>query len=160
MNTIVLQTGELALAGHQDTIVSGPLGSCIAAIIVESNHRLAGMAHIMLPGRHRTSSTSMEKNKFAENALENLIEQLMLKGANKDKLQAYLIGAGNVLKRADDTICGHNTSSTLAYLEKVEIPVIKSELGGEERRQVILDLAKSEIRYTVGNGVEKVFCGF
>ena len=156
MKSITLQTGELVVGQAGDIFSSGPLGSCIAVIIVAPEQGVGGMAHVMLPGRSR-GQHNVEENKYAENAIDNLMNELARFGVDYKNCRAWLIGAGNVLKRPDDNICASNIFSVVNYLGGLGITILRSELGGEERRTATLDLAEKEIRYTVGNNKEIVF---
>ena len=65
------------------------------------------------------------------------------------------MGAGNVLKKKDDTICEDNIKSTTQFLEKKHIPVRAVVLGGTKRKGVFLDVESGSISYTEGEEEEK-----
>ena len=77
-------------------------------------------------------------------------------GANQCELEVCLVGAGNVLKKQDDTICKGNIESTTELLKKKHIPVRAAALGGTERKGVSLDVESGSIYYTEGDSREKL----
>lgn len=66
-----------------------------------------------------------------------------------------LIGAGNVLKKADDTICDSNIHSITDYLKRKGIPVRRALLGGDDRRMACLYVREGRMTYTQGESQEK-----
>ena len=65
-----------------------------------------------------------------------------------------LVGGGNVLNRADDTICEDNIKSTLRILKEKGLKVRARALGGTGRKSVSLDIERGTVCYTEGNGPE------
>ena len=66
------------------------------------------------------------------------------------------MGAGNVLKKDDDTICVDNIRSTMRVLEERGIPIRATALGGTERKSIFLDIETGKITYGKGNGQKEL----
>jgi chemotaxis receptor (MCP) glutamine deamidase CheD len=66
------------------------------------------------------------------------------------------VGAGNVLKKQDDTICKNNIDSITRLLKEKHIPVRASVLGGTERKGISLDIKNGSVYYTEGDREEKM----
>ena len=79
------------------------LGSCIAVVAYDAKNRIGGIAHIMLFGK-APENKNQEENKYAENAISNLLLQMQKAGADKESMEFCLAGGANVLRRNDDTI--------------------------------------------------------
>lgn len=94
----IVATGHLATGSKNGVIRSTPLGSCVAVIAYDKTSKTGGMAHIMLPGKSPTKGKA-EENKYAENAITNLISELKLLGASKTNIEICLIGGANVLRK-------------------------------------------------------------
>ena len=126
------------------------IGSCIAVAAYDGTAKIAGMAHVMLPGR--APETAGHKTKYAVDAIEHMIELMLQHGAKKSRIEVALIGAGNVLCKKDDTICESNIKSVIATLAETNIPVRTSSLGGRQRRSALLDTCTGCLSYTQGDG--------
>jgi chemotaxis receptor (MCP) glutamine deamidase CheD len=112
---------------------------------------LGGIAHIMLAGK--APFKSKYPNRYAKNGIKNLIQKLNKNGVSGDYI-ACLVGAGNVLKRKDDTICTSNKASVMKVLHHYNIPVIKQSLGGTERRSVKYKIGANQVFYTKADSDE------
>jgi len=156
---VLLQTGEIAIDCGELIINSGPLGSCIAVVIIDPHKVIGGIAHVMSPGTNRYGFTENDC-KYAEGAINTLVVKLMNYGSVKKNMKAFAIGAGNVLKSPNDIICVPIINSVCTCLKSLDIPVEKSVLGGQDRKSAILDLKNRQIRYTVGESPENIFYKF
>ena len=96
------------------------------------------------------------KTKYAADAISEMISGLELAGTDIKDIVVCLVGAGNVLEKADDTICKKNIESVTGLLRERNIPVRKSVLGGIKRRSLYMDTASGSIYYSEGGGEEKL----
>ncbi|MBI4669609.1 MAG: hypothetical protein HY747_10600 [Elusimicrobia bacterium] len=87
------------------------------------------------------------------NAMINKATRL---GANRDDLEVCLVGAGNVLKRNDDTICQDNIASVVQLLREKRIKIRAEALGGTNRRSVRLDVERGSVFYVEADEKEKL----
>lgn len=71
----ILETGDIAITRGDVVLTSGPLGSCIAVVLAVPGVRVAGMAHVMLPGRCAYPERFV-RSKYADDAIELLVEQM------------------------------------------------------------------------------------
>jgi chemotaxis receptor (MCP) glutamine deamidase CheD len=97
----------------------------------------------------------MIRAKFAD-ALDEMIRIITAQGANLCNLEACLVGAGNVLKKQDDSICKNNINSIAQLLKEKHIPVKAAVLGGTERKSISMDIKSGSVYYTEGDREEKV----
>jgi chemotaxis protein CheD len=110
------------------------LGSCVAACLHDPMIALGGMNHFMLPGGDVNDATSA---RYGANAMELLINDLLKRGARRQRLQAKVFGGGNVLRGFhSDPIGTRNASFVLEYLEAERIPVLARDLGDNQARKV------------------------
>ncbi len=152
---IDISTGAVEVAGAGAILRSNAIGSCIVIAAYDSSKKVGALAHIMLPGRAPKGADS-ERTRYAADAIDEMIDRMTRTGANQCDLEVCLVGAGNVLKKQDDTICKDNIESTTELLEKKHIPVRAAALGGTERKGVSLDVESGSIFYTEGDGKEKL----
>ncbi len=117
------------------------------------------LAHVILPGAAPEGKT-FQRTRCAADAIGEMINKMTHLGANKDSIEAFLVGGGNVLKRKDDTIGKDNIISVVELLKKREIKIRAKSLGGTESRGISLDVENGSIYYSVGEGIEKLMLKF
>lgn len=154
MKTIIdINTGEVKVAKEPVMLRSIAIGSCIVVAAMNFERKIGAMAHIMLPGK--AESKAAIKTRYAVDAIDELIRMMNGSEHNTIDIEACLVGAGNILKKPDDTICQANISSATQILKEKDIPVRASVLGGTERKSVFMDIEKGRISFTRGNDGEK-----
>ena len=63
----------------------------MAVIAYDKTSKTGGIAHIMLPGKSPKESKT-EENKYAENAIENLLDELNKSGSKNANIEICLGG--------------------------------------------------------------------
>lgn len=152
-------TGSQITCSKKGIIKTSPLGSCVALIAYNKRTKTGGIAHIMLPGKAPTKDKT-EENKYAQNAIDNLLKKLENLGNNKSTLEICLVGGANVLKRADDTIAVNLIFSIFKIIEQKKLSLKKSSLGGYERRTAKLFLHTGKVTFTRGDETETELFNF
>lgn len=110
------------------------LGSCVAACLYDPTLSLGGMNHFMLPGGAGNDATSA---RYGAHAMELLINDLLKRGARRQRLQAKVFGGGNVLSGFhNDPIGTRNAAFVVEYLAAERIPVLAQDLGDVHPRKV------------------------
>ena len=146
-------TGCLATGSLKGIIRTSPLGSCVAVIAYDKTSKTGGIAHIMLPGKSPTKNKT-EENKYAENAIENLLDALKSLGSKKANIEICLVGGANVLKKENDTIADNLIFSIFEILEQKKLRIKKTSLSGYERRTAKLTLDTGCVTFTLGDNFE------
>jgi len=153
-NIIDVNTGEVNLGKGQTLLRSLAIGSCVAIAAYDSSSKIGALAHVMLPGS--APNEKCEKNKYADDAIDDMIARMESAGSQKSAIEVCLVGAGNVLKKQDDKICSANIESITQLLNNKNIPIRATALGGTKRRGVFLDVEKGTVWYTKGDDEKKV----
>ena len=148
-------TGEVKVGRKGEILKSTAIGSCIVIAACDPEKNLGVMAHVMLPGRAPKNAYS-ESTRYAADALDEMIRIINAQGANLCDLEICLVGAGNVLKKKDDTVCKNNIESITQLLKEKNIPVRAAALGGTERKSISLDVESGSAYYTEGDREEKI----
>ncbi|MBC8379598.1 MAG: chemotaxis protein CheD [Planctomycetes bacterium] len=150
MDTIVdVNTGEVKV-GRKMHLRSLAIGSCIVVAAYDAETRVGGMAHIMLP--KKAPKKSLNKTRYASDAIDELLRQMIEEGVSPENIEVSLVGAGNVLQKKDQTICDSNIQSTTQLLKENNLPAKASVLGGINRKSVFMDTEKGRVSYTEGDG--------
>ncbi len=151
---VYVNSGEVEIGTAETVLRSPAIGSCVVVAAYDFKARIGAMAHIVLPGC--APQESLEKTKYAADAIEQMLNQMLEQGAMADDIEVCLVGAANVLQEEDDTICADNIKSVTAILAEKNIPVRASALGGTQRRSVSMDVESWTISHTQGDEKEKV----
>ncbi len=158
-NTLYVPSGLVVCSRKGETLVSTPLGSCIAVVAYAPHLRTGGMAHIMLPGKP-SGKEKGEKTKYAEYAIDHLLNQLFRWGAAQDKTEICLVGGANVLRKKNDIIAIPLILNVLEIIKKKQLSLKATSMGGYERRTAMLDLSTGKVCYTLGDSGMKTLWQF
>ena len=151
---------DLRVAKAPDILTTLGLGSCVGIALYDNVAKIGGLAHIMLP-----DSTQIKNNsnvaKFADTAIEQLIEELVSQGARNTRLVAKIAGGAHMFefKNMDDMmrIGTRNVSAVIDCLEAFRIPIIASDTGSNYGRTVELHTATGVfVVKTIGHGVKEI----
>lgn len=134
----IIHPGEY-FSSDEDIIISTILGSCIAVAMYDPNLHLGGLNHFMLPGElHGRAFYQEESGRYGMFAMELLINDLIKKGARRDKLVAKVFGGGHVLSSTTSgSIPDSNIRFALDFLETERITIVSQDVGGTEARKVM-----------------------
>jgi chemotaxis protein CheD len=152
-NIIDVDTGEIKIGTGDVTLRSSTIGSCVVIAGYGLKEKVGVLAHVMVPGKAPGASPN---TKYAIDAIDKMISLMARRGMQNGDFEVCLAGGANVLKDNDDTICRNNINSVKDYLGRKKIKIKAESLGGTERRSVAFDVAAGDIRYTEGDGDEKL----
>lgn len=139
-NTVVVGTGEFAVAVHPQVLVTPALGSCVGVTLWDASRRRGGMAHIMLPSPSDTRVGGLA-DRFATVAIPRLADAVA-DGQWRRGLVAKLAG-GSTMFGGDASITGigmRNVEAVKEQLSLLRIPVVAEDIGGNYARTMELYL--------------------
>lgn len=140
-NTIHIVQGEYAVSDNPGVVLSTLLGSCVAACIRDPEIRTGGINHFLLPEGHDGSASLS----YGVNAMELLINDLLRRGARKDRLQAKLFGGASMIKGVGD-IGRQNADFARRFLEIEGIALVGGSLEGDRARRIEFWPATGRVR--------------
>ena len=125
--------GEYHVSSDPGVVLTTILGSCVAVCLRDNVSGLGGMNHFLLPeGR---SDGLDEGRRYGAYAMELLINDLLRKGARRERLEAKLFGGARMFGGLSD-VGASNITFAQTFLRDEGIPVLGSSLGGTEARRV------------------------
>jgi chemotaxis protein CheD len=139
-NTIVVLTGEYAVADYPKALVTPALGSCIGISLFDAFRRRGGLAHIMLP----TPSASRvvgRVDRFASVAIPKLAAEVS-EGSTIRRLVAKIAG-GSTMFGVDSNVANigdRNILEVKRQLGLLHIPLVAEDTGGAHARTMELYL--------------------
>jgi chemotaxis protein CheD len=142
-----------------EVLVTLGLGSCIGCALIDSDAKVAGLAHIVLPESWANSSNGAgaPPAKFANTAVPHLVSELVRLGARKNRLKAVLCGGAHMFSSTGGAksptleIGRRNNEETVKALKAAGIPIRATEVGGTKGRSVEVHVATGDVMVrTVG----------
>src|SRR5660398_192527 len=92
---IIIGIAELVVVHNPAILVTIGLGSCVAISIRDPIARYGGLSHILLPSISESNNKS-NPMKFADSALEMVVDLLLKKGCAKNRLEAKIAGGASM----------------------------------------------------------------
>jgi chemotaxis protein CheD len=154
---VTMGRGAVTRAPH--IISSSGLGSCVVVTLYDTEQRLGGLAHIMLPDSNNLNGYH-HPYKCADTAIATLIKELRSMRATHRDMVAKLVGGAKMFLASDDFgpgIGDQNIISIKRILERKRIPVIGENTGGNYGRNVefYLDSGKVMVK-AIGREVKEI----
>lgn len=122
------------------SIRTSGLGSCVGVVVYDLTKKVAGLAHVMLPDSSLTRQVKFNKFKYADTALDVLIERLEALGARRFALKAKIAGGAQMFQMATNSdimrIGPRNVEAVKEKLEALRIPIIACDVGGNSGRTI------------------------
>lgn len=141
-----IQPGECYVTAL-DMVLVTVLGSCVSACIRDPVARVGGLNHFMLPEATADESVASQPMRYGVYAMEVLINDILRRGARRDRLEAKVAGGGNVLRGfGANTVGDRNAAFVTRFLEAEGIRVLGSDLGGQHARKIYYFPATGRLR--------------
>ena len=135
-NAVKVMPGEFFVA-REDIVICTVLGSCVSACLWDRSTQQGGMNHFMLPGAE-VSGPANASGRFGAFAMEQLINELIKRGARKPNIEAKVFGGGAVLKQLTSLNVGErNASFVLDFLKTEGIRVVSQDLLDVHPRRLL-----------------------
>ena len=139
-NTVIVMTGELAVAEHPTVLVTPALGSCVGVSLWDAFRKRGGLAHIMLPSPADVRVAG-RLDRFASIALPRLAEAVT-EGSTVRRMVAKISG-GSTMFGADSVLANigeRNVAEVKRQLALLRIPLVAEDTGGAHARTMELYL--------------------
>ena len=131
---------DLNICVSPDSIITLGPGSCVGIAIRDPITKIGGLAHIMLP-----DSTTIRNNsnipKFADTGIEELVKQIVRRGADRGRLVAKIAGGAQMFGFQSNSemvrVGERNVEATKRKLGQLRIPILAEDTGKNFGRTVI-----------------------
>ena len=138
---LFINPGEY-IAVKEDVILNTILGSCIATCLYDPENHIIGMNHFLLVSKliDPEKYYLQESGRFALNAMELLINEMMKLGAKKSNFKAKVFGGARVLpgeKNDYNDIPENNVKFILNFCKGENIQIVSQDLGGKNGRKIL-----------------------
>jgi chemotaxis protein CheD len=133
------------------------LGSCVGICIYDRVKKIGGMAHVLLP---TSQKSTINPEKYADTAIPLLVRELLKQGGRKENMSAKITGGASMFKFGSNIALGQigdrNVEQTKLELQKLGIPILVEEVGGNLGRVIDFFLTDGHMKVKAG-GQEKMY---
>jgi len=146
MNTAhIVKVGmaDLNVLAGEGLLKTTGLGSCVGLTLFDKDARVGGMAHIMLPDSRIARDGALNKAKFADTAIPELVSRMERLGASVGRMVAKMAGGAQMFAAGPNMaewmrIGPRNVDMCRAVLSDLRIPVVAEDTGGNIGRTIEL----------------------
>jgi chemotaxis protein CheD len=145
-NLINVGIADCGISASPD-ILRTILGSCVGVCLYDPELMIGGMCHIMLP-TCRDGSVSFKK--YADSAIPLLLEDMEVRGGNRSRFTAKIIGGAKMFNVSERSIMGeignNNIVKVREVLNSLNIAIIAEDTGGNYGRTIDFYLETGEVK--------------
>ncbi|USK61232.1 chemotaxis protein CheD [Peribacillus asahii] len=131
---------DMNIVKSPSLIRTSGLGSCVGVIVYDEKKELAGLAHVMLPDSSLAKSGSINTAKFADTAIKELVNRLVIQGARASVLKAKMAGGAQMFQFFSGgdmmRIGPRNVEAVRKGLANLNIPIVAEDVGGNSGRTI------------------------
>ena len=132
---------DYKIGRQPERLISYGLGSCVGIALYDAQHRIGGLAHIMLPDS-KQARVSDNVAKFADTALPVMLREMVQNGAAKSRITAKIAGGAQMFTFANATdimrVGECNVAAVRRVLAELGLPLRGEDTGGNYGRTVEL----------------------
>jgi len=141
---LVVGISDYKLARTPNVFVTYALGSCVGICLYDNQLKIGGLSHIMLPESNMFSKNDVNRMKFADTAIVDMVRDLVKMGADRRRLTAKIAGGAQMFEVQQGSMVGtigdRNIASVKSTLQSLKIPIIAEDTGLNYGRTVYFDL--------------------
>jgi len=141
---LVVGISDYKVARTPNVLVTYALGSCVGICIYDSRLKIGGLSHIMLPESNMFNKNDLNRMKFADTAIADMVQDMVKLGADRRRFTAKIAGGAQMFEVQQGSLIGtigdRNVSSVKDMLHKLKIPLIAEDTGLNYGRTVYFDL--------------------
>jgi len=152
--------GELTVVRESDDLLTARgLGSCIGIAVYERTHRIAIMAHVMLPGPAPDLPSLNQPARYAAQAVESILQAVEEFGGRPRDLVVKIAGGAQVIRlhgKDDRLQVGlRNTQAVRDAMTRRKLHIAAEQTGGSTGRTLTLHAATGHTTIRLVGGQEE-----
>jgi chemotaxis protein CheD len=136
-NPVVVGISDMNVATRPGVLITYALGSCVGVCLYDKLTGISGLSHILLPD---SSICPLDGNamKFADTAVQALVDRMERKGASRLRITAKIAGGAKLFEGGGLQIGERNVVAVKAQLARLRIPLLAEDTGLNYGRTVEL----------------------
>lgn len=157
---VVVNMGDYKTARGETKLMTKDLGSCVGVALRDPHTGVGGLLHVMLPNHTMTGRQDFVAAKYADSGLDEMIDTLVLEGAQRKRLVAKIAGAAHMF-HCDEIpesrdISSRNLNAVIEKLDALGIPLLASDVGENFPRTVVFEPGSGSFRILTPGKEEKM----
>jgi chemotaxis protein CheD len=157
----VVGISDRKVASAPDSIVTYALGSCVGVALYDVRSKIGGLAHIMLPDSGMVRDAAVNRMKFADTGVADLVSEMVARGAVRGGVTAKIAGGSNMFRISDGSrlgnIGGRNVDGVRAALDRLGIKIVAEDVGRDYGRTLTFDLMTGKVSVqSLGKGTKEI----
>lgn len=147
MKYIVGMADMKIASGKESKLVTYALGSCLGITVYDSDAKVGGLLHVMLPSSNINSAKAEENPlMFVDTGVPKLFHACYNAGANRDRLEIKVAGGAAVNGSSDFFSIGQRNYTMLKKLFWKNGFIISAEdVGGTISRTMTFDIGSGQV---------------
>lgn len=131
MSNITVGISDWKIGKPEDVLITYALGSCVGSCLIDQKAGIVGLSHIMLPDSSNIGGKDVNRMKFADTALPDMVAAMVKMGADPRKIQAKIAGGALMFAARSEqfNIGERNVAAVKQALSKLKIPIVASDTG-------------------------------
>ncbi len=156
VQTIVVELGAMRVVKNQPIALNCVgVGSCIAMFVHDPVSKVAGVAHMALPGSGDPGSRKASP-RYVDTAVPLLIQEMVRQGAIRSRMVVKIAGGARMLSIPGEegrlSVAERNIEATRAALDKQGLCITAAAIGGSTGRTVHLFADSGKVTVRVAGG--------
>ncbi|MBA2870828.1 chemotaxis protein CheD [Anoxybacillus calidus] len=162
INVVKVGIADMNVVKSPNVIRTSGLGSCVGVVVYDLAREVAGLAHVMLPDSSFAKSSELNIAKYADTAVEALVERVIKEGGRKNALKAKLAGGAQMFQFTTANldimrIGPRNVEAVKQQLRRLNIPIVAEDVGGSNGRTIEFNPETGVLSIrTVNQGVQEI----
>lgn len=148
MKSIFLLPGQMAVS-REPAEITTVLGSCVAVALYDTQARIGGLNHFLLP---KDPEGNAPNGRYGAFAIPELVRLLEREGGVRKRFQAKIFGGASLSASLQGGfgIGRANLDFTRQILQELGIPVVSEDVAGAAGRRITLETNTFRIVEHVG----------
>ncbi|EIJ81476.1 CheD [Bacillus methanolicus PB1] len=140
LQVVKVGIADMKIVRAPGLIRTSGLGSCVGVVIYDQVKEIAGLAHVMLPDSTLAKAGTINRAKYADTAIKELVSLLVKGGASPLALKAKIAGGAQMFQfaAANDMmrIGPRNVEAVKRELAELKIVIVAEDVGGNNGRTI------------------------
>jgi chemotaxis protein CheD len=138
--------GELRVSRDPQAQLVTVTGPCVALALFDLEAGVAGLLHVVQPGRRRERRSGDRHAFYADTGVPLLVEEMINHGARRDRLQATVVGGAMASPPGNFGYLGRlNVEAVTSRLQAMGIPMVIREVLGQMGRRISLTVSTGSV---------------
>jgi chemotaxis protein CheD len=143
--SLVVGISDYLVSRNPNVLVTYALGSCVGICLYDNRLQIGGLAHIMLPESTQFQQQEVNRMKYADTAIVDVVKEMRLLGSDLRRITAKIAGGAKMFQVQPGSQLGsigdRNVDSVKQVLSGLGIPIIAEDTRKNYGRTVYFDLS-------------------